>query len=412
MNDKVRVETPEQMEFRAHCIEWLSKNHPGPAPAGTPRQAGMGHLNQEQFDFLRGWQMSAYDGGLVGCDFPKECGGGGRTNCQQIANEEMQRIGTPIFPGLTALLMAAATIMTHGTEEQKKRFIGPMLSGEEIWCQGFSEPNAGSDLANQQTFAERKGDGWVVNGSKIWTSMGEYASLMILICRTDRSHKHKGLTYFICPMGAGHEKSVEVRPLVKITGETGFNEVFFTNHEIPDEYRLDEVGKGWAVAMTTLQHERGAAGLVMPFSGGQVSKSAIDTAATSLIDLAKRSPRNGKTAAADPVLRDRIMQLVIRQAGQSQNGRRGGVKGLLDHPMRLAMQGKVVGTEITQDVTALALEIVGAYSTMFFADKNAPDGGQWPHEYLNSFGNTIAAGTSEIQRNQLGERILGMPKTK
>jgi alkylation response protein AidB-like acyl-CoA dehydrogenase len=145
----------------------------------------------------------------------------------------------------------------------------------------------------QQTFAEKKGDVWVVNGSKIWTSMGEYAQWMILICRTDRSHKHKGLTYFICPMESGQEKTVEVRPLVKITGETGFNEVFFSDHEISDEYRLDDVGKGWAVAMTTLQHERGGAGLVMPHAGGQVSKSAINTDATSLIDLAKRSPRKG-----------------------------------------------------------------------------------------------------------------------
>jgi hypothetical protein len=372
----------------------------------------MGHLSQEQFDFLRHWQMSAYDGGLVGCDFPKAYGGGGHTDCQRIANEEMQRIGTPIFPGLTALLMAAVTIMTHGSEDVKRRFIGPMLSGEEIWCQGFSEPNAGSDLANQETFAEKKGDMWVVNGSKIWTSMGEYASWMILLCRTDRSHKHKGLSYFICPIEAGLGKTVDVRPLVKITGETGFNEVFFTNHEIPDKYRLDDVGKGWAVAMTTLQHERGAGGLVMPAAGGLVSDTAIDTAATSLIDLAKRSPRNGKTAADDPVIRDRIMQLVIRQNGSGQTGRRGGVKGLVDHPMRIPMQGKVVGTEITQDVTALALDIVGASGTLYVSDGNAPDAGQWPHEYLESFGTTIAAGTSEIQRNQLGERVLGMPKTK
>ncbi len=412
MNDEAKAETAERAEFRAYCKEWLSKNHPGPAPAGTPQQAGMGHLSQEQFDFLRSWQMSAYDGGLVGCDFPSEYGGGGRKGCQQIANDEMRRVGTPIFPGLTALLMAAATIMTHGSEKQKRRFIGPMLSGEEMWCQGFSEPNAGSDLANQQTFAEKKGDVWVVNGSKIWTSMAEYAQWMILLCRTDRSHKHNGLTYFICPIESGVGKTVEVRPLVKITGETGFNEVFFTDHEILDEHRLDEEGRGWAVAMTTLQHERGAGGLVMPFAGGQVSKSAIDTAAAALIELAKRSPRNGKTAADDPVIRDRIMQLVIRQNGMAQNGRRSGVDALVDHPMRIPMQGKVVGSELTQEVTALALEIVGAASTMYIGDENAPDSGQWVHEYLNSFGGTIAAGTSEIQRNQLGERILGMPKTK
>ncbi len=335
MNDKATVDTREQTEFRAYCKEWLSKNHPGPAPPGTPRQAGMARLTQEQFDFLQRWQKSAYGGGLVGCDYPKEYGGGGRTNCQGIANDEMQRIGTPIFPGIQGLSLVAPTLMEHGSEFLKKRFIGKALSGEEIWCQGFSEPNAGSDLANQQTFAEKKGDVWVVNGSKIWTSMGEYAQWIILICRTDRSHKHKGLTYFTCPMEAGPGKSVEVRPLVKITGETGFNEVFFTDHEVEDKYRLDEVGNGWAVAMTTLKHERGAGDRVRPAAGGLVSKSAMDTSPSSLIHLAKRSPRNGRTAADDPVMRDRIMQLVIRQTGQSQNGRRNAVKGLVDHPMRI-----------------------------------------------------------------------------
>ena len=206
---------------------------------------------------------------------------------------------------------------------------------------------------------------------------------------------------------------MEVRPLVKMTGETGFNEVFFTDHVIPDKYRLDEVGKGWAVAMTTLLHERGAGALVVPSAGGRVSKTAaMIGSAMSLIGLAKKSARSGKTAAEDPVIRDRIMQLVIRQNGLGQAFRRAGVKGLIDHPMRIPMQGKLVSSEIVQDITALAVDIEGASSTLFISDKNAPDDGQWPYQYLNSYGMTIAAGTSEIQRNQLGERVLGMPKSK
>jgi alkylation response protein AidB-like acyl-CoA dehydrogenase len=325
----------------------------------------------------------------------------------------MQRAGTPPLTNYIALAMGAATILTHGTEEQKKRFIPKMLSGEELWCQGFSEPNAGSDLANVQVFAEKKGDKWIINGQKIWTSGAQHADWMIMLGRTDRSHKHQGLTYFLVPIKAGLGKSVEVRPLIKITGERGFNEVFFTNHEVHDKYRLDEVGNGWKVAMTTLLHERGAGHLLTPMAGGRVTRAAALTGnAMSLIDLAKQSPRLNGTAADDPVIRDRIMQLVIRQNGYLQAARRAGVKGLIDHPMRIPMQGKVVITEMRQDITALAVEIEGFYGTLFVADENAPDGGQWPYQYLNSFGATIAAGTSEIQRNQLGERILEMPKSR
>ncbi len=234
MKEPKQKETAEQTEFRKYCREWLSKNLPGQAPVGTPQSVD-GHLNEEQMVYLQAWQKSAYDGGLVGCDYPKEYGGGGRTGCQQIANLEMLSIGTPPFPNFIALGMGAATILTHGTEEQKRRFIPKMLSGEEIWCQGFSEPNAGSDLANQETFAEKKGDDWVINGQKIWTSVAQFASWMILLCRTDRSHKHKGLSYFVVPIKSALGKGVEVRPLVKMTGEKGFNEVFFTDHVVQDK---------------------------------------------------------------------------------------------------------------------------------------------------------------------------------
>lgn len=310
--------------------------------------------------------------------------------------------------------MGAATIMTHGSEELKKRFMPKMFSCEEIWCQGFSEPNSGSDVANAQTFAEKKGDNWVINGQKIWTSIAEFADWMILLCRTDRSHKHKGLTYFVVPIKENLGTSVEVRPLIKMTGEAGFNEVFFKDLTIPDKYRLDEVGKGWSVAMTTLMYERSAGPLVTPAAGSRPASSLADRdiAETPIIRLAKKSLRAGKAAADDPVIRDRIMKVIIRQTGFAQAIRRAGVKGLIDHPMRIPMQTKLVNSEIQQDLTALAVEIEGAASTLYTADKNAPDGGTWPYQYLSSYGGTIAAGTSEIQRNQLGERVLGMPKSK
>ena len=194
-----RKDTQEQSEFREYCRDWLSKNLPGEPPVRLP-QSALEIMTQDQMDYLQAWQKSAYDAGLVGCDYPKEYGGGGRKGCQFIANQEMQRIGTPFFPNVIALGMAAPTIYHHGSEALKQKFIPKILSGEEIWCQGFSEPDAGSDLANVQTFAEKKGDTWIINGQKIWTSLAQFARWMIILCRHDRSHKYKGLTYFVVPI--------------------------------------------------------------------------------------------------------------------------------------------------------------------------------------------------------------------
>ncbi|MFO7962601.1 MAG: acyl-CoA dehydrogenase family protein [Desulfobacterales bacterium] len=412
MAEEGRKDTPEQAEFRKHCRDWLSENLPGPPPVRLP-QSGIEITTREQLDYLTAWQRSAYNAGLVGCDYPREYGGGGRTDCQRIANEEMQRFGTPFFPNVIALGMAAPTIYHHGSEELKKRFIPKILSCEEIWCQGFSEPDAGSDLANVQTFAERKGDKWIINGQKIWTSLATFASWIILLCRHDRTEKHGGLTYFIAPVKDVLGKAVDVRPLIKMTGEAGFNEVFFTDLEIPDAYRLDEVGNGWQVAMTTLLHERGAGPLVTPAAGGRSSEASEKSSnAVKLIDLAKNCRRMGKRAADDPVIRDRIMDLVIRQKGFAESIRRARVKGLTDHPMRIPQQGKLLMSEITQDIAALGVDIEGAAGTLYIADENAPAGGHWPLSYLSSYGMTIAAGTSEVLRNILGERVLGLPKTK
>ena len=414
MEKEKKADTPEQAEFRAYCREWLSKNRPGPPPDERTSKSISGQKTPETMAYLRAWQRSAYEGGLVGCDYPKEYGGGGRTDCQRIANEELQKIGTPIFPNDIALGFGAATILTHGSEELKKRFIPKMFSCEEMWCQGFSEPNAGSDVANQETFAEKQGDNWVVNGQKVWTSLGEWADWMILLCRTDRSQKHRGLTYFVAPIKENLGKSVEVRPLIKMTGETGFNEVFFNDMVIPDSYRLDDEGSGWTVAMTTLMFERNAGPLVAPTAGyrqiSDESEKAVGEAP--IIQLAKNCKRNGKPVADDPVIRDRLMQIIIRQTGFEQNNRRNETKGLVDHPSRIPLQAKLVRTEIQQDQTALAVDIEGAASTLYIGDQNAPEKGIWPYYYLASYGGTIAAGTSEIQRNQLGERVLSLPKSK
>jgi len=412
MSESARKESPEQAEFRARCRRWLGANVPPPAPVRLP-QTALEIMTREQLDYLCAWQKAAYDAGLVGCDYPVEYGGGGRSDCQRIANEEMQRIGTPYFPNVIGLGMAAPTIFHHGSEQLKRELLPKLLSGEEIWCQGFSEPGAGSDLASVQTFAEPRGDKWIINGHKVWTSLAHFASWMILLARTDKASKHAGLSYFVVPIESALGKGVTVRPLIKITGETGFNEVLFEDLEIDDGMRLDEVGKGWTVAMTTLLHERGAGPLVTPQSGGRRAEESGETGnAGRLIELARHSWRHGARAADDPVIRDRIMQLAIREEGFALNQKRAQVPALAEDMMRIPLQWKLAISELSQDAAALALEIEGAASSLYMADPNAPQSGRWPLAYLNSFGMTIAAGTSEVQRNILGERVLGLPKTR
>jgi alkylation response protein AidB-like acyl-CoA dehydrogenase len=411
MSEDVRKDTPEQAEFRQYCREWISRNRPSDPPVRLP-QSALEIMTTEQLHYLQDWQKAAFDAGLVGCDYPESCGGGGRTDCQRVANEEMLAARTPYFPNIIGLGMAAPTVFYHGQEELKQRLLPKLFSGEEIWCQGFSEPGAGSDLANVQTFAEKKGDKWVINGHKVWTSLAHFAEWMILLLRTDKSHKYDGLSYFVVPIRAALGKGVTVRPLIKITGETGFNEVIFEDLEVDDSYRLDELGKGWQVAMTTLLHERGAGELQTPRAGGMKSESTHNNNTANLIELARGYHRDGAPAAQDPLVRDRIMQLVIREQALANNQRRTRVPALQDHPMRLPLQNKLLMSEVAQDIAALALEVEGAGASLYLGDDNAPAGGQWPLAYMNSYGFTIAAGTSEVQRNILGERVLGLPKSK
>jgi len=411
MSEERSRDTPEQAEFRSHCRAWLTANPLPDAPVRLP-QSAIEIMHTAQLDYLREWQRLAYAAGLVGCDYPVAEGGGGRKDCQIVANQEMQRAGRPFLPNILGLGMAAPTIHLHGTQTVRETLLPRLFSCADIWCQGFSEPGAGSDLANVQTFAERRGERWVINGHKVWTSLAHFADWMILLARSDRANKYEGMTYFVVPIKAELGRAVTVRPLIKITGETGFNEVFFDGLEIPDDYRVGAVGQGWQVAPSTLLHERGAGPMVTPSSGrgGDPDRQIAD--AYGLIDLARTSPRAGKTAADDPVLRDRIMQLIIRQEGSRQGARRARVPALCEHPQRIPLQAKLVMSEIRQDACALAMEIQGAASSFAFSDANAPDGGEWALGYMNSYGVTIAAGTNEIQRNILGERVLGLAKSK
>jgi alkylation response protein AidB-like acyl-CoA dehydrogenase len=415
MSDNDRKDTPEQAEFREYCRDWVAANKPADTSVRLPLSP-LEIMTTDQLEYLQAWQKAAYDAGLVGCDYPVDCGGGGRKDCQRIANSEMVAAKTPYFPNVIGLGMAAPTVFHHALEEKKQQLLPRLLSGEDIWCQGFSEPGAGSDLASVQTFAEKKGDKWIINGHKVWTSLAHFAEWMIILLRTSKDHKYDGLSYFVVPIRSALGKGVTVRPLIKMTGETGFNEVIFENLEVDDSFRLDEVGKGWQVAMTTLLHERGAGELVTPQAGGMVQTKEGEeegrSGAYSLIDLARKCARNGKTAADDPVIRDRIMQEIIREEGFRQSKRRIRVPSLIDHPMRIPLQHKLQQSEMMQEIAQLATEIEGAAGSLYIADPNAPAAGRWPMGYMNSFGFTIAAGANEVQRNILGERVLGMPKSK
>jgi alkylation response protein AidB-like acyl-CoA dehydrogenase len=397
-------DTPEQAEFRQYCERWLGENSPGRPPSRLPEMP-IEVIDDAQKDYLVAWQNRCWEAGLVGADYPTSYGGGGHDGFQRIANQEMGRAGTPFMLNVVGLNMAAPTILRHGTEEQKLRYIQPILSGEEIWCQGFSEPNAGSDLASLQASAVRNGDDWTINGHKVWTSLAHFAKWMIMMCRTSKEEKHGGITYFLVPVA--DTPGVTVRPLIKITGQAGFNEVLFEDVVVGDAQRLDEVGKGWEVAMTTLLHERGAAE-----SAGGGGSHMLDDRVTALIDLAKRTPRRGATAWDDAVIRDQLMQLLVRAEGMKQNARRARVESLCDAPLRLPLQTKVLVSELMQDLSAMGVTIAGPSGSLYLADDNAPDKGEWPLTYLNSFGFTIAAGTSEVQRNILGERVLGLAKSK
>lgn len=406
MSTEVAAETPEQQEFRAHCRSWIEA-YPDKKPPFHPAPPGPLEIETvAQMDWYRKFQKAAYEAGLVGCDYPKDVGGGGRKDCQRIANDELQKARAPHFPNIIGLGMAAPTILNHGTPEQKSRFLKKLFSAEEIWCQGFSEPGAGSDLASVQTRARREEDKYVINGHKVWTSLAQYADHMILLCRTETGNKYGGLTYFLIPMKA---KGVTVRPLVKITGERGFNEVLFEDLEVPLTARLDEEGKGWAVAMTTLLHERGAGPLVTPTAGGRLSDAQDKLGAAGLIRLAKKTYRDGKLVADDTLYRDRIMDLMIQQRAFDETRKLSLVPGIVEQHQRLELQHKVLLSEQLQNVADLATSIEGMAAT--FA-RGPGDIGRYSLAYMNSFGFTIAAGTSEVQRNILGERVLGLPKSK
>jgi len=395
--------TKELDEFRREVQAWFSANKPA-EPGFLLPESFMEVGTDQQFDFLRAWQRKVYEAGYLGMAWPKAYGGGGMPQAyQDIVNAEMARQKTPFVPNTIGLNWAGPLILAIGTEEQKRRYIRGILSAEDIWCQGFSEPDQGSDLANTQTRAIRDGDSYVVNGSKIWTSLGSYAKYMILLARTDPQQKrYAGLSFFLIPMKV---PGIETRPIKKLTGEYGFTQTFFTDARIPADGLMGKEGDGWQVAMLTLTFERGV-------TGGQAGGLArVSLGVDDVMELARRSRREGRPALEDPFVRDQMVRFLIEDQGDRLCTARGRIAALCsERPQAIPLSGKLRTSEHRRRLFQFALSLQGANAARFVGDASAIDGGKWQRSYFNSFSSTIGGGTSQIQANIVGERVLGLPK--
>jgi alkylation response protein AidB-like acyl-CoA dehydrogenase len=373
--------SPSEESFRDELRTWLDANHPGREPEGD--DAG--------FTFRRAWQRKLHDAGWAGVSWPTEYGGRGATLVEQaIYNEEFVRAQAPSAANVLGLAMGGPTVIAHGSEEQKRRYLEPILSAEEIWCQGFSEPGSGSDLASVKTKAVRDGDDWLVTGQKVWTTLAHHAKWCMLVARTDPdAPKHQGLTYFLMDM---EQDAVQVRPLRQITGEAEFNELFMEEARVPVDNIIGGEGNGWAVAITTLMHERATLAF-----GLQV---AVKLSLRQLVEAATESG-----AAADPQVRDRLAQLYIEAEVLRLNAYRG-LTAIMRNgvPGPEGSLGKWQWAEVNQALTELAMDVRGPRAVL--------QDDTWTYRFLRARANSIEGGTTEILKNIVAERVLGLPRMR
>jgi alkylation response protein AidB-like acyl-CoA dehydrogenase len=368
--------------FRDELRSWFAANDPGPEPQGD---------EDAQYGWRRDWQRRLADGGWAGVHWPREYGGRGATMTESaIFFEELGRAKAPLPANVLGLLLAGPTIMTWGTDEQKERYLAPILTADEIWCQGFSEPEAGSDLAALKTRAVRDGDDWVVTGQKVWTSGAQYSKWCMLVARTDfDAPKHKGLSYFLMDM---EQPGVQVVPLRQITGEAEFNELFIEEARIPGENLLGGEGNGWKVALTTLMNERAGLAFFLQVRLRQLLDELIEEAA-------------GRGLLDDPVVADKLGDLHVKAEVLRLTAYRGltaiekygtpGPEGSLT---------KWMWSQTNQQLTQFAADLLGPEALTA--------GSPWSYELLRARGNTIEGGTTEILKNIVAERVLGLPKAR
>jgi alkylation response protein AidB-like acyl-CoA dehydrogenase len=391
-------------EFRAEVSAWLQEHRPSEPDFLLP-ETFMEVGTDRQFHFLRDWQQKVYEAGYLGMAWPKEYGGGGKAQVfQDIVNAEMARQKVPFVPNTIGLNWAGPLILAIGSEAEKHKYIPGILSAEDIWCQGFSEPDNGSDLAAATTRAVRDGDDWILNGSKIWTSLGTFAKYMILLARTnpEAENRYAGLSYFLAPMDV---PGVDAQPIRKLTGEYGFTQTFFNDARIPGECLMGREGEGWQIAMKTLTFERGA-------TGGQAGGLAMNVVSVAdVVELARRAQRDGRPAIEDPIIRDQLVQFLIDDQGDRLTGARARFAALTsERPTAIAMSGKLRNTELKRRLMQFAITLQGANGVRWVGDAHAEDRGLWQRSYFNAFSATIGGGTSQVQANIVGERVLGLPK--
>jgi alkylation response protein AidB-like acyl-CoA dehydrogenase len=371
-----------ELAFRDELRAWFADNDPGHEPE---------HDEDAHYAWRRAFQRRLADDGWAAVHWPVEYGGRGATLTQSaIFFEELGRSRAPLPANVLGLLLAGPTIMTYGTSEQKDRYLNPILTAEEIWCQGFSEPDAGSDLASLKTRAVKDGDDWVITGQKVWTSGAQYSKWCMLVARTDSEvAKHKGLTYFLMDM---EQPGVQVVPLRQITGENEFNELFIDGARVPDENVLGGVGNGWRVALATLMNERSGLAFFLQVRMRQLFDRVIEEAAArDLLD--------------DPVVADHLGELYLKAEVLRLTAYRGlttiekygqpGPEGSLT---------KWMWSETNQQLTQFAADLLGPDALTV--------GGPWAYELLRARGNSLEGGTTEVLKNIVAERVLGLPKAR
>jgi alkylation response protein AidB-like acyl-CoA dehydrogenase len=392
------ADSPEHAEFRAEFRAWLDANLPDDLKVEDAQDQ---RISSDRDILVKriAWQKKMHAAGWVGISWPKEYGGRGANFMQQVIwDEEYFRARAPILPCASGIGLLGPTLIHWGTEEQKTRHLPKILSADEIWCQGYSEPGAGSDLASLRTRAIDNGDHFVVNGQKVWTSGAHFADWCFLLVRTDPdAPKHHGISYLLVDMKT---PGVEVRPLVLLNGHRHFNEVFFSDVVVPKENLVGQLHEGWKVTTTTLMFERGGA-------GGRDHAAQL----ARLVELAKQFPNRQEPAWRESHIRQQLAQLMIETKALQVTRLRGLTRRLRGEPP--GPEGsilKLFGSELAGRIADFSSTLLGPYATLETETETVPDAQRWAHRVLGARQYTIAGGTSEIQRNIIGERVLGLPR--
>jgi alkylation response protein AidB-like acyl-CoA dehydrogenase len=378
-------DTAEEAAFRRETAGWLDE-----ALADHPREPAADQAERDRRSLA--WQRSLHEGGWAGLTWPTRYGGRGLSPVHEaIFFQEAARRNAPQPANLLGMILAGPTIMVHGTDAQKERFLPPILSGEEVWCQGFSEPGAGSDLASLRTKATRTDGGWLVTGQKVWNSFGHQAQRCMLLARTDTdpdAGKHAGITYFLAPMAG-----VDVRPLVMINGDADFNELFIDDLRVEDEEVLGGPGNGWKVALTTLAFERSSLAFTLQVEAANgVQRLAELLRSRGRADDLRLQTELGRLHGQAEALRLTTTRAVSAVSEGGTPGPEGST-------------AKLTWAHLMQDLARVALEVLGP-------DLHAPEHEFWRRLYLRARGKSVEGGTDEIQRSIVAERVLGLPKSR